>query len=82
MDLSQSEPVNSENNSEIPAALNTMPRRRPQPSTPPDLPTPPAGSSKKPYYVAGDEVWYCREGKSEWREGTIDSSTSSTILQT
>ncbi|KAE8396792.1 hypothetical protein BDV37DRAFT_100240 [Aspergillus pseudonomiae] len=38
-----------------------MPKRRPQPSTPPDLPTPPAGASKKPYYVAGDAIWYCRE---------------------
>ncbi|KAI1829415.1 hypothetical protein DTO006G1_9641 [Penicillium roqueforti] len=59
-----------------------MPKKRPQPSTPPDLPTPPTGAEKRAYYTAGAAVWYCREGKTEWREGTIDSSTSSTILQT
>ena len=39
-----------------------MPKRRAQPPTPPDLPALPAGASKKPYYVANDKVWYCREG--------------------
>lgn len=47
--------------------LNTMPKRHPQPSTPPDLPTPPTGAEKRGYYIAGAAVWYCREGsRSHW----------------
>ncbi|PYH76409.1 hypothetical protein BO82DRAFT_407125 [Aspergillus uvarum CBS 121591] len=59
-----------------------MPKKRPQPSTPPDLPVPPADAEKRAYYVAGNKVWYCREGKTEWCKGTIDPGTSSTLLQT
>ncbi|KAJ5253818.1 hypothetical protein N7524_010998 [Penicillium chrysogenum] len=40
-----------------------MPKKRPQPSTPPDLPTPPTGAEKRAYYTASAAVWYCREGK-------------------
>ncbi len=39
-----------------------MPKKRAQPSTPPDLPAVPSDSRKKAYYPAGNKVYYCRTG--------------------
>ncbi|KAL2359761.1 hypothetical protein RJZ56_007383 [Blastomyces dermatitidis] len=57
-----------------------MPRRRPQPSTPEDLPDPPSDSEKKEYYVAGDKVYFVLRGGSEWRMGSISNKTFSTLM--
>lgn len=62
--------------------LRNMPKqRRPQPSTPPELPNPPADSRKKAYYPAGNKVYYCRKGGkqllglSQWKQNLSRSES-------
>ncbi|KAJ5264423.1 hypothetical protein N7505_007216 [Penicillium chrysogenum] len=58
-----------------------MPRRRPQPDTPPSLPPLPAGAYKKAYYPYPDTVYYLAdESDTEWTRGTVSNETKSTSL--